>query len=106
MKTTEGQPLRIDWIWWADNVGWFVSVNGHAYGPMKFADIARLPKWVLNQALHERDYDERMRLCNLHKEIEGLGRKEWDQLIADAEMCTMGNTLNYWVGMRSKTPKR
>jgi hypothetical protein len=85
--------MKIDWVWYAERAGWFISIDWWSFGPMKFKDMFRLSHWLVREALLEPDEEARRRMLVTFEKVKDVRRGEWDRLLAKAQICTLGNDL-------------
>ena len=75
---TAAAPALIDWVW-ENYLGYFVSVNGHAYGPLSFNELRAFPR-LLFRHLFDSGSDLHVALAASRK-VNELKRAEWQRML-------------------------
>jgi hypothetical protein len=73
-------PVEIDWVWRSSR-GFFVSVDGYAFGPMTADQLIRFPRWLFCHLFEVKDHELQVALA-VSRRLTDLKRGEWKRLLA------------------------
>jgi hypothetical protein len=69
---------------WRSSRGFFVSVDGYAFGPMTADQLIRFPRWLFRHLFEVKDHELVVALA-VSRRLNDLKRSEWKRLLSRCE---------------------
>jgi hypothetical protein len=79
VTTTAAPAVKVDWVG-KTHLGFFVSVDGHAYGPISFDNLRSFPSSLFRHLFDIKGYDLEVALA-VSRKVNELRAREWQRLL-------------------------